>query len=592
MRVASTSVSLRDRRRFQAWTIAMRDESVLLAEPDTLIEELSRTLAPSPTRFGRYEAVELLGRGSMSCVYRAFDAATGRHVAVKVLQPAPWLQAQGGDCRRRFYLEAQAAGGLSHPNIVVIYDVDFDFFVMEFLHGFTLEDLLQQRGRLPLAEALTILDGIADALDYAHRKGIVHRDVKPGNIMVLPDGRPKVMDFGVAHLESAGLTAPGLCLGSPLYMAPEQIDGARVTPQSDVFGLAAVAYEMLSGQKAFGAPTLPGVLKRLLEEAPTPVSQIVPGLPAQCDAVLARGLSKMAADRYATARAFTCALRGEDAVTAVRRRRARTLPPPPRPTELETQDLRLLPPPTTVPPVVAPSPPRALLGAPVRKQGRASTLALALLLAIPLVASTWVPPAPVIASQPTTDPVAVPVRSEPPGAIVWIDGKPAGRTPFVLDGIAAGVHQVKLAQPGFVPIEMQLAFDAHDHAPLAFRLQALPEPPPPVLRIVRVAAPPPSLNEGEMVLLGPDVAAPRRIAGRHPSYPDRAYPAEGTVKLEFTITENGEPVDITILASPHPELTRAVTDAVKTWRFDPARKHGVRVRVRWPVEQRFTVKKR
>jgi TonB family protein len=182
------------------------------------------------------------------------------------------------------------------------------------------------------------------------------------------------------------------------------------------------------------------------------------------------------------------------------------------------------------------------------------------------------------------------VRSEPAGAIVWIDGRPAGRTPFVLDDVRPGLHQVRLAHPGFTPIEMQIAFDAHDHAPLVFRLQPLPEPPAPVVRVVRVA--PPALREGEMVEMGPDVTAPRRLSGRRPSYPGRAYPAQGLVKLEVTVTENGEAVDVTILEAPHPLLAQEVAEAVKTWRFDPARKNGVRVRVRWPVEQRFTVVKR
>jgi len=236
-------------------------------------------------------------------------------------------------------------------------------------------------------------------------------------------------------------------------------------------------------------------------------------------------------------------------------------------------------------------PPRPSRWMPAKSRGRASTVALALLLAIPLVSSTWMPPAPVRA-QPSLPPVVnVPVRSEPPGAVVWIDGRPAGRTPFVLENVPPGLHHVKLAQPGFVPIELQLAFDAHDRAPLAFRLQPLPAAPAPVLRVVRVVAPP-TVREGDMVALGPGVTEPKRLSGRLPSYPTRAYPAQGVVKLELTVTENGEAADITIVDSPHALLAREMTETVKTWRFDPARKDGIRVRVRWPVEQRFTVAKR
>jgi eukaryotic-like serine/threonine-protein kinase len=568
----------------------MREENTLTADPDPLIEELARTLE-SPRRFGRYDALEVVGEGSMGRVYRAFDPFTGRDVAIKTLRPQPALLAEMGDCRRWFHREAQAAGGLSHPHIVVIYDIAADYFVMEFLHGLTLRVLLDQRGRLSLPEALPILEGVAAALDYAHRKGIIHRDVKPGNIMVLPDGCPKVLDFGVAHLEAAPATAAGQCIGSPLYMAPEQVEGERVGSPADIFGLAAVAYEMLTGRKAFDAANVPAVARRILMEEPEAPSRFVPGLPERCDAVLARGLRKNAAERFATARDLVAALGGEETATGRHRRLRRPTQPVMRPAaaQIETQDLRVL---GDLTPVPRPAPSRRLR----------PPLGLLLVLALPVALSSWSwTPAPSERVPAVSPGVEAPqasrtagggraplsVLSEPDGAIVWIDGKPAGKTPLHLDDLRPGTHRVKIARAGFAATEMQLPVRVGDTEPVVFHLQ--PTLPAPAAE-PQAAAPP--LDEGDMVALGPDVRAPRRIVHRSPSYPWHAYPAQGLVRLRLTVTENGEPVDIEVLASPHAALAEAFVDAVRTWRYDPARKQGVRVRVRMPVEMKFVIRGR
>jgi eukaryotic-like serine/threonine-protein kinase len=568
----------------------MKEEDTLVADPDVLIEELARTLE-SPRRFGRYEALEVVGEGSMGRVYRAFDPFTGRDVAIKTLRPQPALLAEMGDCRRWFHREAQAAGGLSHPHIVVIYDIAADYFVMEFLHGLTLRVVLDQRGRLSLPEALPILEGIADALDYAHRKGIIHRDVKPGNIMVLPDGRPKVLDFGVAHLEAAPATAAGQCMGSPFYMSPEQVEGHRVGSQADIFSLAAVAYEMLTGRKAFDAPSVPAVARRILMEEPEPPSRFVPGLPERCDAVLARGLCKNASERFATARDLVAALRGQETSTGRHRRLRGATQPSLRPpsAQIETQDLRLL--------AEAMTPPPAL---PASARRLRPPLGLLLVLALPVALSSWSwSPAPSesapaasagfearrVARPATALRAPLSVLSEPDGAIVWIDGKPAGKTPLRVDDLRPGTHRVKIALAGFAATEMQLPVRVGDTEPVVFHLQP-----------AAVAAEAPSaaahLDEGDMVELGPDVRAPSRIVHRSPSYPWHAYPAQGLVRLRVTVTENGEPTDIKVLTSPHPALAEAFVDAVRTWRYDPARKQGVRVRVRLPVEMKFVIRGR
>jgi len=566
----------------------MKEENTLIADPDPLTFELTRTLE-SPRRYGRYEVLERVGEGSIGCVYRAFDPVAGRDVAIKTLRPKPALLAEVGDCRRWFHREAQAAGGLSHPHIVVIYDVATDYFVMEFLHGLTLRVILDQRRRLSLAEALPILEGVADALDYAHRKGIVHRDVKPGNIMVLPNGTPKVMDFGVAHLEAATATAAGQFAGSPLYMAPEQVAGDRVGAAADVFGLAAVAYEMFSGRRAFDAPSVPAVARRIMMDEPEPPSRLVPGLPERCDAALARGLRKNPMDRFASAADLVAALRGEETATARHRRvhRPQTTPPTPTPfPQLETQDLRLA---------------GEALASPPSSRRLRPPLGLLLVLALPVALSSWswnatpssverAAVSPAVARVPgavSAERAPLSVLSEPDGAIVWIDGQPAGKTPLHLDDVRPGTHRVKIARAGFAAAEMQLPVRPGDTEPIVFHLQAA----------MSVVAPPPSAagphpREGQMVELGKDVTVPRRIVHRSPSYPWAAYPAQGLVRLRLTVTENGEPTDIEVVESPSEALTEAFTSAVKTWRYDPARKQGVRVRVRWPVEMRFVIRDR
>ncbi|MGE0453851.1 MAG: protein kinase [Vicinamibacteria bacterium] len=270
------------------------------------IERLSAAAAPD-LYFGRYEVVGLLGEGAMGCVYRAIDPLAGRAVAIKTLRPELLAAGDRDDYLRRFRREAQAAAQLVHPNIVTIFDVGHDYFVMELLDGQTLQSLLRERGRLDPAEALALLRPVAEALDHAHRLGAIHRDVKPANIMVLMDGRTKVMDFGIAHLSSAGRSASGQVFGSPGYMAPEQLE-SRAVPASDLFALAVVAYETLSGRNPFDGGSISSTLFKVVSERPPPVTAIDPQLPSSYDQVFFRALAKQPEARFASASAFLDAL--------------------------------------------------------------------------------------------------------------------------------------------------------------------------------------------------------------------------------------------------------------------------------------------
>jgi CheY-like chemotaxis protein len=278
------------------------------------------TVAPEKS-FGRYEVLGGLGEGSMGRVYRAFDPLARRVVAIKTLNP----ENLAGDARdeplRRFRREAQAAAKLVHTNIVTIFDVGENYFVMELLDGATLQTLLAHRGRLAPAEAMAILGPVADALDYAHAEGTIHRDVKPANIMVLADGRPKIMDFGVAHLTSAVITARGQSFGSPAYMAPEQVLKSQATPMTDLFSFAVVAYETFTGRRPFDGESVTSMLFHVVNTEPPPPSRWNSELPSLYDGIFRRALAKDPAERFPSARAFVAALGHEVGVA---------LPPLPR----------------------------------------------------------------------------------------------------------------------------------------------------------------------------------------------------------------------------------------------------------------------
>lgn len=260
---------------------------------------------------GRYQIAGEIGRGAMGIVYKALDPALGRTVAIKTIQLTDLTDA---DTRQRtaerLLREAQLAGTLSHPNIVTVYDVltqnEYAYIVMEFVPGPSLEEMIRQRN-LPNREALLLyLRQIAEALDYAHRKGVIHRDVKPANIILseapLEAVRvAKITDFGIAKTVSHEATQAGGMTGTPSYMSPEQIEGHPVDGRTDQFSLGVVIYEILSGTKPFAAETLPALLQMICVEEPTPIETVNPALSPTVGKVLRRALAKKPEDRFASA---------------------------------------------------------------------------------------------------------------------------------------------------------------------------------------------------------------------------------------------------------------------------------------------------
>ena len=369
-------------------------------------------MAPlSPTRLGRYEILDEIGKGAMGVVYLAKDPLIGRLVALKTFRIGYSVRDQELEqFRARFIREAQSAGILSHPNIVTVHDVVEEgedgvaFIAMEYVRGTNLKMLLQGGVPLDLPFAAEILRQVAEALDYAHSKGVVHRDVKPANIIITADNRVKITDFGIARLDSSNLTQEGQLLGTPNYMAPEQILGKDADHRSDIFSLGVVLYEMLTRHKPFQGENLTVVSHRIVYDPFTPPEQFVRDLPGGVDKVLTRALEKDPGRRYQRAHEMAEDL---DRIVGVRPASAVVLDQSLNETQSlsSTALLPALPPPsaddaTASRPVVAPLasvpvPPAAQRGFSLRRAVLASGAAAILMLllgATVLLALAWTSP--------------------------------------------------------------------------------------------------------------------------------------------------------------------------------------------------------
>src|SRR5262245_46256893 len=235
----------------------------------------------------------------MGTVYEALDPHIHRKVAVKTMIPG---LAESADLRARFFREAQAAGGLRHRNIVTVYDLGEDkglpFIAMEFIEGTDLERVVQNREPLTVEWKLEVLRQICAGLGCAHRAGIVHRDVKPANIRVTHDGEVKIMDFGIAHLQSSTMTKSGLVLGTVHYMSPEQIEGHKVDHRADIFSLGAIAYELISYKRAFDGESLTGVMFKIMHERPDPAPLSDTEYSPELENIVMKALARDLRERY------------------------------------------------------------------------------------------------------------------------------------------------------------------------------------------------------------------------------------------------------------------------------------------------------
>lgn len=255
-------------------------------------------------RFGRYEVLGELGRGAMGVVYKARDPQIDRLVALKTVALRGVDKEAEEEFRQRFLNEAQAAGKLHHPGIVAVFDVGEEeenhdpYIVLEYVAGEALNKMLAREKKLALEKALGLAAEIAEALDYAHGQGVTHRDIKPGNILITQQGRAKIADFGIAKLNLAHFTLPGRVLGTPAYMAPEQLTGERADGRSDLFSLGVILYVMVTGHSPFQGTSATTVMYKVANKEPVAASALNLDVPKELDAVIAQAMAKDPEERY------------------------------------------------------------------------------------------------------------------------------------------------------------------------------------------------------------------------------------------------------------------------------------------------------
>ncbi len=298
-----------------------------------------------PRTLGPFEVIAAIGDGGMGSVFRARDARIGRDVAIKLLREG----FDNPELRDRFAREARSAGSLSHPNIVTIYDIGtFEgrpFIAMEYVPGDTFADLIRADAPLPVARKLQMMEEVCAGLAHAHDAGIVHRDIKPANLMVGPEGIVKILDFGIARLDTSAMTQPGTVIGTLNYMSPEQVHGESIDRRTDVFAAGAVLYELLSYRQAFPGDVHQAVLRQIADRAPVPITTYCPDLDPSIARIVERALQKAPTRRFDTADAMRKELtaarrRLSDSARAPRRSSVGAAATPPRDPQSQAQPAR------------------------------------------------------------------------------------------------------------------------------------------------------------------------------------------------------------------------------------------------------------
>lgn len=408
------------------------------------------------SKIGPFEILDLVGRGGMGSVYHGLDPIIGRPVAVKVIRLVGYNDAEEAAwLKERLFKEARAAGSLSHPGIVTIYQVgaegDLAYIAMEYVEGPTLQARLSAGPPLDCATFCRVLWETAEALDYAHQRGIVHRDVKPANIMLAAGGRTKVTDFGIAKtMLGHTTTRTGMILGTPFYMSPEQVQGQALDGRSDQFSLAVVAYEMLAGKRPFQADQVTSICYQIVHLEPPSAAEFRPGLPEAVVRALKRGLAKDPAERFPSCAAFAAAVIEGYRQSATEPKPEIRMPPPPaapRPRAMPMRPLlwmALVTVSLALFAIVA-----ARLTRPTRPPPRAPLQAMPV---APLPARHAELPAPAAAVDPPVAAApAIPQKADPPqalsGALFWT-GDAARGTLLAIENGQASAGKVRGHLPG------------------------------------------------------------------------------------------------------------------------------------------------
>ncbi|GLR65645.1 hypothetical protein GCM10010909_03230 [Acidocella aquatica] len=261
---------------------------------------------------GKYELRQVLGKGAMGTVYEGFDPVIARRVAIKTVRLPDPEDVEAQEELARFKREAQAAGRLTHPNIVGVFDYgetpEIAYIVMEFVDGTTLKHVVDKKERFELAEIVRIMEALMAGLQFSHDRGVVHRDIKPANVMLTKAGEVKIADFGIARIESSSMTQAGTMLGTPSYMSPEQFMGQTVDSRTDIYSSGVMLYQLLTGEKPFEGG-LTAIMHKVLNTEPPPPSALSVTVPHAFDAVVKKAMAKRPEDRFATANDFARALR-------------------------------------------------------------------------------------------------------------------------------------------------------------------------------------------------------------------------------------------------------------------------------------------
>ena len=396
-------------------------------------------------KYGRYEIKEELGKGGMGVVYLAHDPQIDRLIALKVLRPD---RLTGEAFVQRFLKEARTIGRLSHPNIVTVYDIGQDretiFIAMEFLEGDPLNKIMEER-EVSYEEILSLGLQMAEALHYAHGKGVVHRDIKPSNIILNPNGRIKITDFGIAHIEdptASMQTQAGEILGTPAYMSPEQVLSRPVDGRSDLFSLGIILYEMATGKRPFRGDSMPAVFRAVTQETPEPPDRLKPAVSPGLSGVIMKCLEKDPMERFETGETLAYALGsllagGEMAAEK------------PRPVQQKSRTFL----------------PLLLL-----------VIALVVLgaggLYYFLTPKAALPPAAEKGKEEKVKLAFLKVESTPGGAQIFVDGNYKGQAPARLE-LAAGKHEIRLVLANHYDWEAQVQLREESETPLSVRLAAM-----------------------------------------------------------------------------------------------------------------------